>query len=140
MAVMDRDKSHDERARSKARTPWLEWVASGFGLLLALIVFGLVGWQAMNGSSEPPVINVEVGNVTSVPGGFRVEFRARNTGGSTGAQVEIEGILSGGEADEISRVVLDYVPGRSERQGGLFFIRDPRTGHLSLRARGYSAP
>ena len=138
---MERDKSiHDERARFKARTPSLEWVASGVGLLLALIVFGLVGWQAMNDASEPPAINVEVGNVTSVPGGFRVEFRARNAGGSAGAQVEIEGILSGSGADEISRVVLDYVPGRSERQGGLFFIRDPRTGHLSLRARGYSAP
>jgi uncharacterized protein (TIGR02588 family) len=138
---MDRDQSiHDERARSRARTPWLEWVASGVGLLLALIVFGLVGWQTMNGASEPPAISVEVGNVTQVPGGFRVEFRARNTSGSAGAQVEIEGILSGGEADEISRVVFDYVPGRSARQGGLFFIRDPRSGHLSLRARGYSVP
>ena len=48
----------------------------------------------------------------SVPGGVRVEFRAR----------------------------IDYVPGHSVRQGGLFFTRDPRTGHLSLRARGYSAP
>ena len=57
-----------------------------------------------------------------------------------GAQVKIEGILSGGGADEISRVVFDYVPGHSVRQGGLFFTRDPRTGHLSLRARGYPAP
>ena len=51
-----------------------------------------------------------------------------------------EGILSGGGADETSRVVFDYVPGHSVRQGGLFFTRDPRTGHLTLRARGYSAP
>jgi uncharacterized protein (TIGR02588 family) len=139
---MDRNKAiHDEpRAKLKARTPWLEWLASGVGLLLALIVFGLIGWQATNDASEPPAIAVERGNVTSVPGGFRVEFRARNTGGSAGAQVEIEGILSGGGADEISRVVFDYVPGHSMRQGGLFFTRDPRTGHLSLRARGYSAP
>jgi len=138
---MDRNKSiEDEHAKPKARTPWLEWVASGVGLLLAVAVFGLVGWQAMNDASEPPAISVEARNVRPVPGGFRVEFKARNTGGSAGAQVEIEGILAGGGADEISRVVLDYVPGRSERQGGLFFIRDPRTGHLSLRARGYSVP
>ena len=139
---MDLSKAlHDgPRARLKARTPWLEWTASGVGLLLALIVFGLIGWQALNGGSEPPAIVVEAGDMTSVPGGFRVEFRARNTGGSAGAQVEIEGILSGGGADEISRVVLDYVPGHSERQGGLFFARDPRTGTLSLRARGYSEP
>jgi uncharacterized protein (TIGR02588 family) len=36
--------------------------------------------------------------------------------------------------------VFDYVPGHSVRQGGLFFTRDPRSGHLSVRARGYSAP
>ena len=44
---MDRDKSiHDgRRAEPEARTPWLGWVASGVGLLLALIVFGLIGWQ-----------------------------------------------------------------------------------------------
>ena len=139
---MDRDTAipDERRAKPKARTPWLEWLASGVGLLLALIVFGLIGWQAMNDASEPPAIAVEVGNVTSVPGGFRVEFRARNSGGSTGAQVEIEGILSGGGADETSRVVFDYVSGHSERQGGLFFTRDPRTSHLSLQARGYSAP
>ena len=139
---MERDKAiaDESRATPKTRTPWLEWIASGIGLLLALVVFGLIGWQALDDASEPPAITVEVENVTSVAGGYRVEFRARNTGGSAGAQVEIEGILSSGGADEISRVVFDYVPAHSVRQGGLFFTRDPRTGHLSLQARGYSAP
>jgi uncharacterized protein (TIGR02588 family) len=139
---MDRSKANpdEHRVKPEARTPWLEWVSSGVGLLLVLVVFGLIGWQAINDASEPPAIAVDVGNVTPVPGGFRVEFRARNTGGSAGAQVEIEGVLSGGGADEISRVVFDYVPGHSVRRGGLFFTHDPRIGHLSLRARGYSAP
>ena len=88
---MDRNKANpdERRVKPEARTPWLEWVASGVGLLLALIVFGLIGWQAMNDASEPPAIAVEVGTVTSVLGGFRVEFRARNTGGSACARARI---------------------------------------------------
>ena len=43
-------------------------------------------------------------------------------------------------AEQAARELFDYGPGHSARQGGLFFTRDPRTGHLSLRARGYSAP
>ena len=130
----------EHRTKQDVRTPWLEWLASGVGLLLTLVIFGLIGWQAVDDASQSPVINVEVKDVASVPGGYRVEFRARNIGGSAGAQVEIEGTLSGNGADEVSRVVLDYVPAHSVREGGLFFTRDPGTGQLSVRARGYSAP
>ena len=133
--------THDEhRAKDELRTPWHEWLASGVGLLLAVVIFGLIGWQAVDDAVQSPVINVEVKNVSSVPGGYRVEFRARNIGGSAGAQVEIEGTLSGNGADEVSRVVLDYVPAHSVREGGLFFTRDPGIGQLSMRARGYSTP
>jgi uncharacterized protein (TIGR02588 family) len=36
--------------------------------------------------------------------------------------------------------VLDYVPPRSSREGGLWFSRDPRAGRLTLRATGYAEP
>ena len=137
---MGRDDMTRDEQRTGPRTPWLEWLASGIGLLLALLVFGLIGRQAVDDASQPPAIVVEVENVTSVPEGYRVEFRARNTGGSAGAQVEVEGRLSGGGADETSHVVFDYVPAHSVRRGGLFFTQDPRLGRLSVRARGYSAP
>jgi uncharacterized protein (TIGR02588 family) len=121
--------------------PQLEWVASGIGLLLVLGVFGIIGWQAFNGATMPPVITVAVDNVASVEGGYRVLFRARNTAGEAAAQVEIEGTASTAAADaETSRVVFDYIPGHSERQGGLFFSRDPRSGALSLRATGFADP
>ena len=139
---MNRENTiHDEhRTKQDVRTPWLEWLASGVGLLLTLVIFGLIGWQAVDDAAQSPVINVEVKDLASVPGGYRVKFRARNTGGSAGAQVEVEGTLSGNGADETSRVVFDYVPAHSVRDGGLFFTRDPLKGHLSVRPRGYSAP
>ncbi len=123
------------------QVPWLEWVASGIGLLLVLGIFGVIGWQAFNGATTPPVVTVEVENVAPVEGGYRVLFRARNSAGEAAAQVEIKGTLSAAGTDaEISRVVLDYIPGRSERRGGLFFVRDPRSGALAVRATGFAEP
>ena len=128
-------------AEAKQQVPWLEWLASAIGLLLVLGIFGVIGWQAFNGATMPPAIIVEIKSVTPVEGGHRVLFRARNAAGDAAAQVEIEGTVSTAGSDpETSRVVLDYIPGYSERQGGLFFSRDPRSGALSLRATGFADP
>jgi len=140
---MDRERTveHDNHVPSAPPTPWLEWLAAGVGLLLTLGVFGSIGWQALENVSAPPVISVQIEKIVVVEGGYRVEFRAQNTAGSTAAQVEIEGRLAGeGFEAETSRVLFDYVPGHSARQGGMFFTRDPRITPLSLRATGYATP
>jgi uncharacterized protein (TIGR02588 family) len=135
-------KANDIRPKtSRPHVPWLEWLASGIGLVLVLGIFGVIGWQAFNGATTPPAITVAVESMVPVEGGYRVLFRARNSAGEAAAQVEIEGKLSAADTDpETSRVVLDYIPGHSERQGGLFFTRDPRTGTLAVRATGFAEP
>jgi uncharacterized protein (TIGR02588 family) len=135
-------RTNDIRPKhSEQQVPWLEWVASGVGLLLVLGLFGVIGWQAFNGATTPPALTVEIENVAPVEGGYRVLFRAHNSAGEAAAQVEVEGRVSGAGAEaETSRVVLDYVPGRSERHGGLFFTRDPRGGVLTVRATGFAEP
>ena len=140
---MDREDETGESQTEKVapQVPWLEWVASGIGLVLVLGVFGSIGWQLFKGATMPPVITVEVENVAPVEGGHRVLFRARNRAGEAAAQVEIEGTVSTAGSDpETSRVVFDYIPGHSQRQGGLFFSRDPLSGELSLRATGFADP
>ena len=128
-------------AEAVSELPWLEWVASGTGLILAIGLFGLLGWEAITDTGAAPVVTVKVESVTAVEGGYRVMFRARNGTQAAAAQVEIEGILSGaGNDEETSRVLFDYVPGRSEREGGLFFSRDPGSGSLVLRAVGFARP
>ena len=129
------------RPGTTAHTPWLEWIASGVGLLLTLGVFGLIGWQALNDAGSPPMIIVETTGVTPVMGGYRVMFRARNIGGAAAAQVRIEGVLSRSNSpNETSDVVVDYIPGHSAREGGLFFSQDPKPGDVSLRAAGFVEP
>ena len=128
-------------AKPAPQMPWLEWLAADVGLLLGLGVFGVIGWQAFKGTAAPPAITVEVENVAAVEGGHRVLFRARNTAGKAASQVEIEGTVAGAGSDpETSRVVFDYIPGHSLRQGGLFFIQDPRSGTLTVRAIGFADP
>lgn len=73
--------------------------------------------------------------------GYRVEFVARNVGSATTAQLRIEGELRiDGTLEERSVAIMDYLPGHSERKGGLFFRRDPRTGQLRIYTTGYEKP
>ena len=140
---MNRDSPRQNGPHPNAaeHTPWLEWCASGVGLLLTLCVFGFIGWQALDDAGSPPVVTVDATNISSIQGGYRVMFQARNAGGAAAAQVRIEGTLSaGGHAPELSSVILDYIPGHSAREGGLFFTHDPRSGNLTLRASGFSKP
>jgi uncharacterized protein (TIGR02588 family) len=128
-------------AKEEQQVPWLEWLASAVGLLLVLGIFGVIGWQLFSGATTPPVITVEVENVAPVEGGYRVLFRAHNSAGEAAAQVEIEGkVTAAGEDEETSKVILDYVPGHSAREGGLFFTRDPHSGSLAVRATGFATP
>jgi uncharacterized protein (TIGR02588 family) len=124
-----------------ARTPLLEWIASGIGLVLTVAVLVVIGRQAISGgAAEVPDIEVGVSRIVPVSAGFVVEIVARNHSGGTAAAVEIEGSLGPGGAVETSGATFDYVPGHSERKGGLFFSEDPRRHMLEVRALGYKTP
>ena len=120
----------------------LEWIAAGVGLLLAAAMVGLIGWEAASGGGQqPPALMVEPQRAVRAGGGYVVEFVARNRSEATAAAVRIEGQLKqGGEDVETSEATLAYVPGRSQREGGLVFARDPRLYRLELRATGYQVP
>ena len=63
------------------------------------------------------------------------------TAAATAAAVQIEGeLLDGERVIATSQVTLDYVPGNSERRGGLFFREDPEAHGLKVRALGYAEP
>jgi uncharacterized protein (TIGR02588 family) len=117
-----------------------EWVVGGIGLLLTIAAIGYLVRQAMV-PQTPPSIVVRADSVSRTRGGFTVHFTARNEGRATAAEVDIEGRLDSGEGDAAtSTVTLDYVPGNSTREGGLYFSEDPRQGTLELSARGYRTP
>ena len=102
---------------------------------------GFLVWHGVGRDEAPPDVRVVVESVLELQNGYLVRFRAVNQGGSTAAQLLVEGELAGpGGPIETSEATLDYLPPRSDREGGLFFTRDPRRLDLRLRAKGYAKP
>ena len=133
----------DRRARKTTTSdiPPLEWAVGALGALIVAAVVGFLLHQGLAGDSSPPEIHVEITRIAPVRDGFRVQFEAFNAGSEAAAQVTIEGVLSRpGVEPERSEVTLAYLPGKSERGGGLFFDADPRSGDLRVRARSYEDP
>jgi uncharacterized protein (TIGR02588 family) len=100
----------ESRWRGGSDIPQLEWLVAAVGLVL-------------------------------VEAGYLVRFRAVNRGGQTAAGLLVRGDLKGeAEVVETSEARLDYLPGGSERQGGLYFRENPDRFRLEIRARGYERP
>lgn len=121
--------------------PVTEWAMAALGALLVFGAIAYLAYQALGRDETPPDVRLVTERVHALEQGFVVLFLARNHGAQAAAQVVIEGELSGPEGPvETGEATLDYLPPRSEREGGLFFSRDPRAFELRLRARGYAKP
>ena len=121
--------------------PLLEWVVGGLGAALDGCAIAFLVYHAVARGQTPPDISVMATRVLDLENGYLVQFRALNQGGSAAAELTIEGELTGAEGElELSEVVLDYLPPRSGREGGLVFAQDPRAGRLTLRAKSYAKP
>lgn len=125
----------------KEKTSRWEWAV---GTVSALLVLGTIGFMLYQGLTAPgtsPRITLQVDTIVEAEKGYVVEFRARNRGNSTAAGLGVEGELKSDTGTvETSEATVDYVPGHSERRGGLFFTEDPRRYTLELRPKGYDRP
>jgi len=126
---------------ARQATPLLEWIVGGLGAVLVGGAIAFLVYHSVTRDQAPPDVRVVAERVLDLPNGYLVQFRASNQGDSAAAQLTIEGELAGPDGEtEVSEAVLDYLPPRSDREGGLVFSRDPRAGQLSLRAKGYARP
>jgi uncharacterized protein (TIGR02588 family) len=134
-------EAHESGTGKADAIPMWEWVVALLGLVLVMGSIGFMTYQAMAGDDSPPFVTVGIDAVLPFESGYLVQIRAVNQGGSTAAQVRIEGSLMNGSGRmEGSETVIDYVPAHSHRKGGLFFTHDPRQYTLQLRATGYAKP
>ncbi len=138
---MDRTEMSGRYEGEQVGTPLIEWVSSGVGPAVTLVMLGFLGYKTVVGNDSPPQIAIRVDHIFNVSGGYLVDIAVVNRGHSTASQLKVEGELKAGtDTIETSDATFDYVPARSEREGGLFFTRDPRSHELSLRATGYVKP
>jgi uncharacterized protein (TIGR02588 family) len=120
--------------------PRAEWIAAAIGFVLVAATVLFLAYQAVAGGSGPPSIAIRVAHQQPDRDGYVVVFDVLNSGGTTAADLEIEGSLTSGDATEVNGLTLPYVPPGSERRAGLFFRGDPSRGRLELRAKGYREP
>lgn len=128
-------------SKQRAAAPLWERVVAFLGLLLVLGSLGYLFYQGIWGDRSPPDIVIMQEAITGSGKDYLVQFRARNRGGQTAAEVKITGTLSrSGQEIEKSEVTVDYLAAGSEQRGGLFFSNDPRDGQLALGVSGYRLP
>jgi uncharacterized protein (TIGR02588 family) len=139
--TMDEQVKHDEHRKPSRDIPSAEWMTAAAGLVIVLAVLAFLLIEAVRGSESPPQIRINVLGVEAQEGYYLVRLQVSNKGGSTVAQLVVEGTvtLQKGEIQR-SQVTLDYVPARSKRGAGLFFTSDPIKARLEVRAIGYQDP
>ena len=134
------NKAGKDPQKLDAAPAWM-WGIGLMGLLLVLGSIGFALYEAIAGDTSPADVTIQVREILPVTDGFLVQFHVINEGGSTAAGLAVEGELrNGDEVVEASETTIEYVPSHSEREGGLFFTRDPRQYDLQIRAKGYETP
>ena len=137
----ERDTGESRTGVARRPIPVTEWIVAALGAVLVAGTIGWLVWLATMRDETPPDVRVVEDGVVALQDGWLVKFRAVNAGAQAAAELLVEGELTGpGGAIETSEATVDYLPPRSEREGGLFFSHDPRRHEVRLRAKGYVHP
>ena len=138
---MDRSPRREGVEGESAKVPWPEKLTALAGFVIFVATIALLAYDGLTRNGDIPVISVRVEAIVEQPTGYLVRIVAQNTGGATGAEVQIVGELTQGrQVIEESSATFSFVPDRAERRGGLLFRNDPRLHALSVRATGYENP
>jgi uncharacterized protein (TIGR02588 family) len=129
------------KGRGEDSPPFWEWFVAGLGALLVLLCMGYLAYRAVTGNSAAPMPDIRVVEVMRLDGVHLVRVKVYNRSESTAEGLRIAGLLErDGGIVERSQVVIQYLPGESWREAGLFFRRDPAEFDLRLVPEGYEAP
>jgi uncharacterized protein (TIGR02588 family) len=125
----------------KGKTPFLEWLLGGVGVVLLLSCITFLMYEGITSNEQPGAITASVKEILSAGDAYVVTFELHNAGSQTLSNVHLTARLTDGER-EVERVqtVIDYLPGRSQQEGGFYFKHDPRNLHVEITPEGYQKP
>ena len=141
IAAVNEPRSGSQKQKEENAIPVWEWIVATIGFVLVASVISFLLYEAIDGNRLPPDVKLSVESVVQTRNGYLAKITAVNEGGITAEGVDIEGELKRGtETIERSQTTIDYLPPRSAKKAGLFFIRDPRHFELHVRPLGYEEP
>ena len=110
---MTQSKSQQDQAAEK--TPPLEWAFAAIGAVLIMCTIGYMIYYGFTHPDSPPDLTVSHTATHVLPGGYLVQFTAKNEGNSTASGVLVSGTLvSDDGAVEESEVTRLHSGFRSE--------------------------
>jgi uncharacterized protein (TIGR02588 family) len=131
---------HSPAMEEGSPPPPAEWLVAAIGLVLLVACLGYLGFQAFQ-PHTPPAPVVERLGIEAQQGRWLVRLRVHNQGTMTAERLRVAGQLRHlGAVVEERELEIDFLPGGSSREAGLFFTRDPSGAQLQLEARGYLSP
>ena len=127
-------------AARRRKVPTIEWIA---GSISALIVVGTIvylGFEAIQGTSDGPLLSAQVQQIRAIGRTFVVEVEVRNESRAAAAEVQIAGEARSPDGTKREgTATVDFVPGFSSRHVSLVFDFDPGR-NPDLRVVGYVTP
>ena len=126
----------DSKSRSTA-----EQISFAVASVLLMAILGTVGYLWISDrNQDPPALEVS-SSVESRQGKYYVPFSVVNTGGETATAVQVIAELRiNGEVVEWGDQEIEFLSRQEEAEGAFIFIRDPKTGDLTVRVAGYAMP
>jgi uncharacterized protein (TIGR02588 family) len=134
-------KKKSSEPAQKAKTPFLEWLLGGVGVVLLLSCITFLIYEGITSDEQPGAITASVKEILSAGDAYVVTFELHNAGSQTLSNVHLTARLTDGER-EVERVqtVIDYLPGRSQQEGGFYFKHDPKNLDVEITPEGYQKP
>ncbi|MBP2232699.1 uncharacterized protein (TIGR02588 family) [Azospirillum agricola] len=127
-------------ARAGSARLW-ERVVAALGVVVTVAMIGFMVSVALTPERGNPAVTIETEPPRPAGESHLVRFRATNAAGATAAALHVRGELrQAGVVVETSEATLDFLPGNSERSGGLFFRNDPARYELRVFPVGYNEP
>lgn len=121
---------------------WLEWGVFLVSLVLLSGVVGYLVYDAVTIGSQPPTIQVELGEVIVRGEQYMLPVTVRNVGDRTAEDVIVEiALLSGAEELETAEFTAVFVARQSTANGWAVFTIDPATAdEIEARVLGFQQP
>ena len=103
---------------------WLEWTVFAISLLLVVATVAVLGVQASQGGSEPPDLDVTLGQLETRGGWTRVPVKVTNRGNRAVQDVSVQVTGTGPLGPVRAICYFDLIPDTGEREGIVQFRTD----------------